>query len=188
MRSRNLARIAPFVAGWAVILALPATLYAVTLIGNIKIFGNLAITGALSKGSGTFVIDHPLDPANKLLYHSFVESPDVKNIYDGIATLDSNGEAVVQMPEYFLALNKDFRYQFFPLDGASPNLYLKDGADNDGVFVIAGGEAGARVSWQITGIRHDPYIQAYPIRVEVLKGPDALVDKGEYLFEGYEKR
>ncbi|NQV92954.1 hypothetical protein HQ403_00470, partial [Candidatus Kaiserbacteria bacterium] len=38
-----------------------------------------------------------------------------------------------------------------------------------------------RVSWQVTGIRHDPYILANPIEVEVEKGPDQLVDKGEYV-------
>ncbi|HEY3242950.1 MAG TPA: hypothetical protein VGM03_06310, partial [Phycisphaerae bacterium] len=42
--------------------------------------GNVNVTGTLSKGFGTFKIDHPLDPENKYLYHSFVESPDMKNI------------------------------------------------------------------------------------------------------------
>ena len=67
------------------------------------------MTGTIGKGAGSFVIDHPLDPRNKLLYHSFLESPDVKNIYDGVATLDKNGEAVIKLPRYFEALNKDFR-------------------------------------------------------------------------------
>ena len=41
------------------------------------------------------------------------------------------------------------------------------------------------VSWQVTGIRQDPYILANPVINEVEKGPDELVDKGEFLFEGY---
>ena len=49
-----------------------------------------------------FLIDHPLDPANKFLLHSSVESPDTKNLYDGIATLDSSGNAVVALPKYFV--------------------------------------------------------------------------------------
>ncbi|MEI6863797.1 MAG: hypothetical protein WCK46_00280 [Candidatus Adlerbacteria bacterium] len=170
------------------LLCVPVVALGVTLKGNVKFAGNLAITGALSKGSGTFVIDDPVDPANKLLYHSFVESPDVKNIYDGIATLDDKGEVIVQLPEYFDALNKDFRYQFFPLDHADPNVYLKVGADKTkNQFTIAGGTPGARVSWQVTGIRHDPYILAHPIVPEVEKTDTTLVKKGEYLFEGYEK-
>ena len=48
--------------------------------------GNVQINGNLTKSSGSFKIDHPLDPANKYLYHSFVESPDMKNIYDGTVT------------------------------------------------------------------------------------------------------
>ena len=40
-----------------------------------------------------FVIDHPLDPANKYLYHASVESPDVMNIYNGNVVTDANGRA-----------------------------------------------------------------------------------------------
>ena len=72
--------------------------------------GDVQITGNLSKGGGSFKIDHPLDPANKYLYHSFVESPDMMNIYNGNSKLDSNGEAVVELPEWFGTLNRDFRY------------------------------------------------------------------------------
>ena len=142
----------------------------------------LDITGAISKGSGSFVIDHPLDPENKLLYHSFVESPDVKNIYDGVVTLDAWGEAVVQLPDYFEKLNKDYRYQVKAIDTPAPNLHIKDEI-KDNRFTIAGGPQGTKVSWQVTGVRKDPYILANPIINEVYKGPDELVDVGEYLFE-----
>ena len=154
--------------------------YGTVLTGGVTITGNLSVTGNVTKGSGTFVIDHPLDPKNKLLYHSFVESPDVKNIYDGVATLDEFGEAQIQLPSYFEALNKDFRYQVKPINTPSPNLYIKEEV-SDNRFTIAGGEPHARVSWQVTGIRHDPYILEYPIEVEVEKGPNQLVDKGEYI-------
>jgi hypothetical protein len=35
------------------------------------------------------VTDHPLDSANKYMNHSFVESPEMKNVYDGVAVLDT---------------------------------------------------------------------------------------------------
>ncbi|MFA7309442.1 MAG: hypothetical protein WC050_00920 [Candidatus Paceibacterota bacterium] len=147
---------------------------------------NLTVTSAISKAAGTFVIDHPLDPKNKLLYHSFVESPDAKNMYDGIATLDGNGEAVVGLPTYFDALNKDVRYQLKPIGASMPNLYVKE-EEHDNRFSIGGGVPGGKVSWQITGIRHDPYIVANPIVPEVEKGPGQPVQKGEYLYpEGYQ--
>jgi hypothetical protein len=60
--------------------------------------GDVAVGGILTKAGGSFKIDHPLDPSNKYLYHSFVESPDMKNIYDGIAALDAAGEATVELP------------------------------------------------------------------------------------------
>ena len=165
-----------------------------TLTTNVTVTGNAHVVSTLSKGSGSFVIDHPLDPRNKLLYHSFVESPDVKNLYDGIAVLDAKGEAVIELPSYFMALNKDFRYLATPLGEPAPNLHLKRdvrksflGISGSPVFVIAGGTLGQKVSWQVTGIRHDPLIKANPIVVEVEKGPNALVPKGEYLIpEVYE--
>lgn len=55
--------------------------------------GDVTVTGNLAKGGGLFVIDHPLDPKNKYLYHSFVESPDMMNIYNGNVELDGKGEA-----------------------------------------------------------------------------------------------
>ncbi len=153
-----------------------------TMNGNVKFNGALSITGALSKLAGTFVIDHPLYPFTKLLYHSFVESPDAKNLYDGIAALDEKGEVTIALPDYFEALNKDFRYQFFPHGEAMPNLYVKEEV-NDNRFVIAGGVPGGEITWQVTGTRHDPYIVANPIRGTVPKGPNEEVDVGECLFE-----
>jgi hypothetical protein len=152
-----------------------------TLTGGVKFLGNLSIVGALAKGSGTFVIDDPLAPRTKLLYHSFVESPDVKNIYNGIATLDQDGEVTIVLPAYWDALNKDPRYQFFPLYEAMPNLYIKE-EEHDNRFAIAGGVPGGKVSWQITGIRHDAYILANPIIVEVLKTESTVVKKGQCLW------
>lgn len=140
------------------------------------------ITGSVSKGAGTFVIDHPLDPANKLLYHSFVESPDVKNIYDGIVTLDGNGRAVVKLPDYFEALNEDYRFLITPLEQPMPDLFIESGVINN-EFVVAGGAPNGQVAWQVTGNRQDPYIKANPIVTEVKKGRDALVAKGEFLSE-----
>jgi hypothetical protein len=166
------------------ILAIPFAVSAVTITSNVTVTGDYDTTGSLSKGSGSFLIDHPLDPENKLLYHSFVESPDVKNLYDGLATLDENGEARITLPSYFMALNEEFRYLATPIGEPMPGLFLsREVARNR--FVISGGAPGGRVSWQITGIRHDPYIEANPIVVEVEKTDETVVKKGEYVWEGY---
>lgn len=134
--------------------------------GNVVINnGNLSVSGSLTKGSGTFKIDHPLDPKHKYLSHSFVESPDMKNIYDGVIDLDESGSAVIELPAYFEALNKDFRYQLTAVGSRMPNLHVNCGVRNN-VFSIAGGDAFGQVSWQVTGIRKDRFALANPVIVE----------------------
>jgi hypothetical protein len=130
--------------------------------------GDVTVSGNLSKTGGSFKIDHPLDPANKYLYHSFVESPDMKNIYDGVVVLDGSGEAAVELPEWFEALNRDFRYQLTAVGAPGPNLYIAQEIENNS-FRIAGGQPGSKVSWQVTGIRQDAWANAHRIPVEVDK-------------------
>jgi hypothetical protein len=136
------------------------------------------IFGSISKTSGTFQIDHPLDPANKFLFHSFVESPDMMNVYNGNAQLDGNGMATISLPDYFEALNQDFRYQLTAVGAPGPNLYVAQTVKNNS-FVVAGGSPGGMVSWQVTGIRHDPYADAHRVQVEVTKSAE---ERGRFIF------
>jgi hypothetical protein len=131
--------------------------------------GSVHVTGNLAKGSGSFKIDHPLDPENLYLSHSFVESPDMMNVYNGNAILDQDGAAWVEMPEWFEALNRDFRYQLTALDRPAPSLHVAERIAGNR-FRIAGGEAAIEVSWQVTGVRQDAYARAHPIVVEEDKG------------------
>ena len=130
--------------------------------------GEVVVAGNLIKTGGGFKIDHPLDPANNYLSHSFVVSPDMKNVYDGVAVLDANGEAEVELPEWFEALNRDFRYQLTAIGAPAPNLYIAQKITNSR-FRIAGGSQGLEVSWQVTGIRKDFWAQAHPLMVEAEK-------------------
>lgn len=127
--------------------------------------GNVSVSGTLTKGGGSFKIDHPLDPGNKYLSHSFVESPDMMNIYNGNAVLDGNGEATVTMPEWFESLNREFRYQLTAVGAPGPNLHVAEEVRGSR-FKIAGGQAGMKVSWQVTGIRQDAWANAHRIQVE----------------------
>ena len=142
-----------------------------------EFYGNVAVVGNLSKSGGSFKIDHPLDPAGKYLSHSFVESPDMKNIYDGVVTLDASGAATVQLPDWCEALNRDFRYQLTAVGAPGPNLYIAQEVKGN-AFRIAGGTAQMKVSWQLTGIRQDAWANAHRIPVEESK-PAAEV--GTYL-------
>ncbi len=183
-------RVSKGIARWTANFTPPSSAYGgtdVTFTEATSVTGDFNVTSSISKGSGTFLIDHPLDPKNKLLYHSFVESPDVKNIYDGVAILDKRGEAKIVLPAYFMALNKDFRYLATPIGEPMPGLYLKKDVSRNR-FMISGGTPGGKISWQVTGIRHDPYILANPIVPEVEKTDETIVKKGEYVFEGYGKK
>ncbi|MDX1616783.1 MAG: hypothetical protein R3300_20920 [Candidatus Promineifilaceae bacterium] len=140
--------------------------------------GDMSVFGTLYKTSGAFKIDHPQDPAHKYLAHSFVESPDMMNVYNGNVTLDANGEAWVELPGYFEALNIDYRYQLTAVGAPGPDLYIAaEIAANR--FQIAGGLPGAKVSWQVTGIRNDPY--ARENRIQVVEEKPAA-EQGTYLY------
>jgi hypothetical protein len=138
--------------------------------------GNVKVTGNLSKGGGSFKIDHPLDPLNKYLYHSFVESPDMMNVYNGNIVTDRRGQAVITMPDYFEALNRDFRYQLTVIGQFAQAIVAHEIAHNK--FVIKTSKPSVKVSWQVTGIRQDAYANAHRIPTEEAK-PEG--ERGSYL-------
>jgi trimeric autotransporter adhesin len=143
--------------------------------GNFQ--GDINVTGAVFAGTKDFRIDHPLDPANKYLVHASVESSEMKNIYDGIAVLDANGQADITLPKWFEAVNGDFRYQLTAIGRPSPSLYIAQEIA-DSRFQIGGGTPGTKVSWQVTGVRKDAYAKAYPLVVEQEKRPR---ERGYYI-------
>jgi hypothetical protein len=139
--------------------------------------GKVKITGNLEKPAGQFKIDHPLDPENKYLQHSFVESPEMMNVYNGNVILDEKGEAWVELPDWFDVLNRDFRYQLTCIGGFAQIYIAQEISENR--FKIEGGGPHMKVSWQVTGIRDDPYAKANPIKVEEEKPPE---EQGYYLY------
>lgn len=128
--------------------------------------GNIYAVSA-SASIKAFRIDHPLDPEHKFLYHSSVESPDMKNIYDGITTTDASGEATVSLPSYFEALNMDYRYQLTCIEQFAQAIILTEIHNNQ--FIIKTDKPNVKVSWMVTGIRKDPAANKYRIVPEVLK-------------------
>ena len=137
--------------------------------------GNVHVSGTLSKNAGSFKIDHPLDPENKWLLHSFVESPDMMNIYNGNIITDADGYSTVELPEYFDALNMDFRYQLTVIGEFAQAIIAKEIEGNR--FEIRTDKPNVKVSWQVTGVRKDAYANAYRIQVEVDKKSD---EQGKY--------
>ena len=139
--------------------------------------GNVQVIGNLSKSAGSFKIDHPLDPANKYLSHSFVESPDMMNLYNGNVITDPNGEATVRLPSYFHALNRDFRYQLTVIGGEFAQAIISSEIKGNS-FKIRTDKPNVKVSWQVTGVRRDAWAEAHRIPVEEEKSEQ---ERGFYL-------
>jgi hypothetical protein len=145
-------------------------------LGNFQVIGNVLVTGTLAKGGGSFKIDHPLDPENKYLSHSFVESPDMMNIYNGNIITDQNGMATVELPDYFESLNRDFRYQLTVVGQFAQAIVAEEVKGNR--FTIQTSAPGVKVSWQVTGVRQDAWANKNRIKVEEDK---AEHERGHYL-------
>lgn len=145
-----------------------------TVSGGLAMLANGDFTAS---GTKAFTVDHPSDPANKFLRHFSTESNEVLNMYRGNVTFDANGEATVEMPDYYDLINKNPSYQLTPIGGFA-QLYIKEEL-TDGRFVIAGGQAGMKASWTVYAERNDPYLQQYPekraVEVEKREG-----QKGKY--------
>jgi len=137
--------------------------------------GKVRVAGNLEKAGGTFKIDHPQDPENKYLVHSFVESPDMMNIYNGNTTTDATGNSIVELPDYFEALNMEFRYQLTVIGQFAQAIVIKKIEGNK--FEIATDKPNVEVSWQVTGVRNDPWAQKNRV-VDVV---DKKEDRGTYL-------
>jgi hypothetical protein len=123
-----------------------------------------------------FKIDHPQDPENKYLYHSSIESPDMMNVYNGNVVTDANGNATIQLPAYFMALNKDFKYQLTCMGQFAQAIVMDEIKDNQ--FTIKTDKPNVKVSWMVTGVRQDAAANYARIQVEVDKPAS---EKGYYL-------
>jgi hypothetical protein len=98
------------------------------------------------------------------------------NVYNGNVVTDSEGRAVVELPSYFEALNRDFRYQLTVI-GRFAQAIIEQKVEHNR-FTIRTNLPGVEVSWQVTGIRRDPWAEAHRIVVEEDK-PEA--ERGLYL-------
>jgi len=146
---------------------------------------DVVVTGDFSVNSGNknFILDHPLDPANKVLAHNAVESPDHVTYYHGTIELNADGEGVVTLPTYFEALNTDYHYQLTCIGGFAQVYIAKEITNNQ--FTIAGGHAGMKVSWMVSAKRDDPWAHDHPYEAEFDKEP---WEQGLYYYpEGYGK-
>jgi hypothetical protein len=138
--------------------------------------GIVSTNDSLRAGDGRFKIDHPLDPENKYLSHSFIQSPEMLNVYNGNTITDTNGDATVRLPDYFEALNQDFRYQLTVIGQFAQAIVAEEIRNNQ--FTIKTDQPNIRVSWQVTGVRKDPFANMRRIVIEEDKPAE---ERGLYL-------
>ncbi|MDX4076546.1 hypothetical protein SDB63_23970, partial [Brucella sp. NBRC 113783] len=134
--------------------------------GNWNFNNNLIVSGSISKGSGTFLIDHPLDPFNKNLRHGFVEAPRYDLIYRGTVQL-VNGRAMVDIDAAsnmstgtFTALTTNAVVT--SLQNQDGFARLKPGAIDGGSFEIICEDDACTdlVSWVVIAERNDPFVKS----------------------------
>lgn len=144
-------------------------------------FAGLLYASSASAGVKAFVIDHPLDPENKFLEHSSVESDQRMNLYRGVARTDDRGYAYVPVPSWFDALNADIQYQLTVIDTQDSDSFVLAKVVQkvkNGQFKIRTSEPNVEVNWQISGRRHDPTSEHFPMQVERSKNQH---ERGRYL-------
>jgi trimeric autotransporter adhesin len=126
--------------------------------------GDILVGGTSFSAMPASRIDNPLDPANKYFVHTSVQSSEMMNIYSGNITTDELGLATVTLPEWFEAVNTDFRYQLTTI-GRDAHAWIAKEVSNK-QFKIATNASRVKVSWQITAVRQDAYAKAHPLVVE----------------------
>ncbi len=132
-----------------------------------------------ASGTKSFVIDHPLDPANKFLQHYCCEGPEPMNAYSGIVTSDARGYATVKLPAYFQSINRDFRYQLTVIDDGVDFVQAKVVREiTDNAFTLRTSKPNVKVSWEVKAVRNDAWCRAHTAPIEFAKRPD---ERGKYL-------
>lgn len=154
--------------------------------GNVVIGANFTATGTITGSAKFFLIDDPRDPYNSTLRHACIESDEYKNVYDGVATTDTQGYATVILPDWFDAINEKFRYQLTVLDEGNDFVLAKVSRKIEGnEFTIRTSKPNIEVSWQVTGVRKDAYVKANPLVVEE---PKSKAQKGRLLYDPNAKK
>jgi hypothetical protein len=126
--------------------------------GNVEIVGNQTVTGTKS-----FRMDHPTKPGH-WIQHGSTESPVSGTEYWGRDTFDDSGECVVELPDYFEALNKERNRATMVFAVGRPFLVGSEDIA-DGKFV-AYGEPGREFRWLVKAERFGGDFDVEPEKVE----------------------
>lgn len=118
------------------------------------------ITSELTASGKSFIIDHPLDPANKHLVHVCLEGPEAGVYYRGKGEIVNGSFVAVQLPSYVGALCTDLTVQITPIyDGiVKTSMLCASEVDTASNTFTVHGENG-RFNWLVHGKRGDVTVE-----------------------------
>ena len=134
----------------------PTTGTTFTTLMSLNASGNLAIDGALSKGSGSFDIPHPV-LEDKRLRHSFIEGPYADLIYRGTVTLGAEPVTICMDEQYGMAEGTWKALNTNPWSMVSASGKLVEWSMNECELTITGDE-GTVCQWMVLGERKDQHM------------------------------
>jgi hypothetical protein len=159
-------------------------------------FGYAGVAGELTGATGTgYALHGTQEPSGNSyaiyslgrfaasgLFHYCAESPEPLNIYSGSARLDSDGQAVISLPNYFDAINAEPRIQLTAAGASMPGLFASEEFAGN-TFQISGGRPGGKVYWEVKARRNDAWVRHYgaPIEQEKVEGERGLFQHPETL-------
>ncbi len=138
--------------------------------------GDVRVTGSIDQSLAAVKMDDPRAPTERYLNQATVVGGEMLTMYNGNVTTDAKGVAVVKVPAYVEAINKDFRYQLTTIGQFAQAIVEKE--LKDGEFVVRTDKPFVKVSWQVSGVRNDPAAQSFGWKAEEDK---SAKDKGTYL-------
>jgi hypothetical protein len=130
----------------------------------LDVVGNINCTGRISKGSGSFKIDHPLEIMSNThnLYHSFIEGPKADLMYRGKVDL-VNGSASINLDTVsnmtsgtFEVLNRNV--QCFTSNESDWDAVKGSVSGNTLTISCQNASSTANVSWLVIGERKDKHM------------------------------
>jgi hypothetical protein len=130
-----------------------------------NVTGNGVFSGSISKGSGSFKIDHPLPSKTDThhLVHSFVEAPQADNIYRGSVDL-VGGSATVNIDTAagmtdgtFVLLNTNV--QCFTSNESGWTAIKGSVSGNTLTITAQDSDCTDTISWMVVGERHDQHMK-----------------------------
>ena len=141
--------------------------------------GAVAVAGALSKGSGSFKIDHPLPQleATHHLVHSFIEGPQADLIYRGVVNL-VNGKASVNIDSASGMTEGTFEVLCREVQCFTSNesdwIHVRGSVSGNILTIEAQDNTStSKISWMVVGERKDKHMM----------GTDWTDDQGKVIVE-----